>query len=240
MRVWGTLFTIGTWTYRILRAVVLLLLEPIRRLLQRLRKKAPPTPPTDASPTVNPGGGTPGTGAGPVSGPDIGGPGPQGPAPAPSTAAKANTATTAIRNKEETRQLLPVETDDAEKAATARQAGNISAKDNGGATRGRRKTSKKARMTKGNGGGKESSATPPSAASDTAKSGAAAKRGRRRQTGTINRKKQPPQQGLVTTNTAQQKNTAAATATPEQTVAQSKNRSRPTRLGIRLKKGEHL
>ena len=242
MRVWSTLFTIGTWTYRILRALVLVLLEPIRRLLQRFRKKAPPTPPTGAPPTVNPGGGTPGTGAGPASGPDIGGPGPQGPVPAPSTAAKANTTTAAISDKEETKQTPPVEKDDENKAATGRRAGNKSAKNNGGATRGRKKTTKKARMSKGNGAGTESSDTPPSAASDTAKSAATAvaTRGRRRQAGASTRKKQPTQPGLATENTAQQKNAAAATATPEQTLAQSKNRSRPTRLGIRLKKGEHL
>ena len=255
MRIWGILFTLGSWAYRILRALLLLVWHPLRALLQRFRRPTP-LPPT-GTPPRNPGGGAPNGGpAAPAAGGEGGQRGPTPAYGAPAVASAVTAATPGVFEKAaETEQPLEAKS----KRRTTADRPNINTKNKGKGRSGtakRRTARKKAgASSRGNGAGVEESdgtsiaSTGP--AYDTAPTdrqggqvkSTARKKRTTKKTQAIDRNEQtqtqqvkPPRTESHTAHTDLQ----TATATPDQALTQSKNRSRPTRLGIRLKKGEHL
>lgn len=244
MRAWSTLLTVGIWSFRIVRAILLLLWQPLSSLLGKLRKPAMPPPPPP--PPGSPSGGT--TGAPPSSGgspPGAGG-GLQEPTPSHGAAAQASTKSAS--------PVVTAQADPGAKQNTAKPAQAAAAKPR--PTPRKRPIAAATAVTKKSTETGKAKAAGENSKPDTAKKKPPAVRKKptaaRVSKTPSNKATAAPKAATVQAadrtlvgrdqenkppNTDNSENSARAGA---QGKPAGRTRKRPTRLGIRLKKGDNL
>ncbi len=240
MRAWSTLLTVGIWSFRIVRAILLLLWQPLSSLLGKLRKPATPPPPP---PPGSAGGGT--TGAPPSSGgspPGAGG-GPQEPTPSYGAASQASAGSV---SPVVTAPTDPVVEPTAAKPATPKPRPAPHKKPVAAAGAVTKKSPETAKA-KAAGGNRKTGTTKKKVPAVRKKSTAARVSTTRSNKATaapkaaavqaVDRKPVDPAKENMRSNTDNAENSARAGA---QGKPAGRTRKRPTRLGIRLKKGDNL